>query len=64
MLDENELLEQLKLLRQEQIETLKKLESIQKPIFAQSGDKKKVLRIDYISFITTNTKGLDIYTTD
>ena len=33
MLDENELLEQLKLLRQEQIETLKKLESIQKPIF-------------------------------
>lgn len=64
MLDENELLEQLKLLRQEQIETLKKLDSIQRPIFAQSGDKKKVLRIDEISFITTNTKGLDIYTTD
>lgn len=47
-----------------QNELLKVLESVGKPIFVQLGDKKKVLRVNEISFITTNPKGLDIYTTD
>ena len=47
-----------------QNELLKVIESVGKPIFVQLGDKKKVLRVNEISFITTNPKGLDIYTTD
>lgn len=47
-----------------QNELLKVLESVGKPIFVQLGDKKKILRVNEISFITTNPKGLDIYTTD
>ena len=43
---------------------LKSLELIEKPIFVQDGDKKKVLRVYEICFITTNPKGLDIYTKD
>jgi DNA-binding LytR/AlgR family response regulator len=35
-----------------------------KPFFVQDGDKKKVLRISDICFITTNPKGLDIFTSD
>lgn len=60
----NELLSEIKTLRQEQTEVLKRLELVGKPLYVQDGDKKKVLRVDEISFITTNPKGLDIYTTD
>ena len=60
----NELLNEIKTLRQEQSGVLKRLEFVGKPLFAQDGDKKKVLRTEEISFITTNPKGLDIYTTD
>jgi DNA-binding LytR/AlgR family response regulator len=58
------LIENLISLKNEQSLVLKNLELIQKPIFVQVGDKKKVLRVNDISFITTNPKGLDIYTTD
>lgn len=47
-----------------QKELIKILETLDKPVFVQVGDKKKVLRIKDISFVTTNPKGLDIYTTD
>jgi DNA-binding LytR/AlgR family response regulator len=60
----NELLTEIKTLRQEQTGVLKRLEFVGKPLFVQDGDKKKVLRTDEISFITTNPKGLDIYSTD
>lgn len=60
----NELLSEIKILRLEQTGVLKRLEFINKPLYAQDGDKKKVLRVDEISFITTNSKGLDIYTID
>ena len=40
--------------------SIERLEILEKPIFVQDGDKKKVLRIPDICFITTNSKGLDI----
>ena len=55
-----ELIKNIKALKQ----SIEHLEAIDKPIFVQDGDKKKVLRIPQIAFITTNAKGLDIYTTD
>ena len=57
-----DLILELKELRKEQLELLKRLELIEKPLFVQDGDKKKALRVSDISFITTNPKGLDIYT--
>ena len=45
-------------------ESIERLELLEKPIFVQDGDKKKVIRIPEICFITTNSKGLDIYTLD
>jgi len=63
MTGENDLIELI-----EDIKSIKKsierLELLEKPIFVQDGDKKKVLRITDICFITTNSKGLDIYTLD
>jgi len=63
MTGENDLIELI-----EDIKSIKKsierLELLEKPIFVQDGDKKKVLRIPDICFITTNSKGLDIYTLD
>jgi DNA-binding LytR/AlgR family response regulator len=47
-----------------QNELLKVLQTVDKPVFVQVGDKKKILRINEISFVTTNPKGLDIYTSD
>ena len=60
----NELLAEVKAFRQEQIEILKILSFVDKPLFVQDGDKKKALKVLDIAFITTNPKGLDIYTTD
>jgi DNA-binding LytR/AlgR family response regulator len=63
MTGENDLIELI-----EDIKSIKKsierLELLEKPIFVQDGDKKKVLRIPDICFITTNSKGLDVYTLD
>lgn len=64
MPDENDLINKLDELLKQQTEVLKRLEFINKPLFVQDGDKKKVIRVDEICFITTNPKGLDIYTTD
>jgi len=64
MMDENQIINKLDELIKQQNETLKRLEILDKPIFVQDGDKKKVLRLSEIAFITTNSKGLDIYTTD
>ncbi len=58
----NDLLAEIKQLRQTQEEVLKTLELVGKSVWVQDGDKKKLLRISEISFITTNPKGLDIYT--
>jgi len=59
----NDLLAEIKQLRQTQEEVLKTLGLVGKSVWVQDGDKKKLLRIPEISFITTNPKGLDIYTT-
>ena len=64
MPEDNDLINKLDELLKSQLEVLKKLEGVEKPIFVQEGDKKKVLRIPEICFITTNPKGLDIYTSD
>jgi len=64
MPDDNDLINKLETLLQQQKEVLKKLESIEKPVFVQEGDKKRVLRVPEVCFITTNPKGLDIYTTN
>ncbi len=58
----NDLLAEIKQLRQTQEEVLKTLGIVGKSVWVQDGDKKKLLRIPEISFITTNPKGLDIYT--
>lgn len=47
-----------------QDEILKRLQAIDKPLFVQDGEKKRVLRVSEICFITTNPKGLDIFTAD
>lgn len=60
----NQLLSEIRTLRQEQAEVLKILAFVDKPLFVQDGDKKRALRVSDIAFITTNPKGLDIYTTD
>ena len=60
----NELLGEIRTLRQEQAEVLKVLAFVDKPLFAQDGVKKRILRVPEIAFITTNPKGLDIYTID
>ena len=60
----NELLNEIKALRQEQTQVLKRLELVEKPLFVQDGDKKRAIRVSDIAFITTNPKGLDIYTID
>ena len=60
----NELLAEIRTLRQEQAEVLKVLAFVDKPLFVQDGDKKRALRVHEIAFITTNPKGLDIYTID
>lgn len=49
------------LIRQQK-ETLKVLKAIEKPLFVQDGERKKILRVPEICFITTNPKGLDIHT--
>ena len=54
----------LLLLIKQQNQTLKRLSVVEKPVFVQDGDKKKVLRVSEIAFVTTNPKGLDIYTTE
>ena len=64
MQDENEIISKLDELINQQKETLKRLETVEKPVFVQLGDKKKVLRVWEICFVTTNPKGLDIYTSD
>jgi len=61
---ENEIILRLDELIKQQNETLKRLSTLNKPVFVQDGDKKKVLRISEIAFITTNPKGLDIFTLD
>ncbi len=58
----NDLLAEIKQLRQTQEDVLKTLEIVGKSVWVQDGDKKKLLRIPEISFITTNPKGLNIYT--
>ncbi len=55
-----ELIEDIKKIKK----SIEHLEILEKPIFVQDGDKKRVLRIPEICFITTNPKGLDIYTLD
>jgi DNA-binding LytR/AlgR family response regulator len=47
-----------------QDEILKRLYAMDKPVFVQDGEKKRVLRVSEICFVTTNPKGLDIFTTD
>ena len=64
MPDENEIISKLDELISQQKETLKRLQTVDKPVFVQLGDKKKVLRVWEICFVTTNPKGLDIYTSD
>lgn len=64
MESENEIISRLDELISQQNQTLKILSAVDKPVFVQDGDKKKVLRISEIAFITTNPKGLDIYTLD
>ena len=64
MEDENQIINKLDELIKIQSQTLKTLEFIEKPIFVQDGDKKKVLRVHEICFVTTNAKGLDIFTSD
>jgi DNA-binding LytR/AlgR family response regulator len=59
---EDQILQKLDELISQQKETLKALKTLDKPLFVQDGDKKKILRISEICFITTNPKGLDIYT--
>ena len=59
----NVLLAEIKTLRAEQTEILENLDLLEKPLWIQDGNKKKLLRPSEITFITTNPKGLDIYTT-
>ena len=59
-----ELLTEIKAFKQEQTEVLKILSFVDKPLFVQDGDKKRAIRVSEIAFITTNPKGLDIYTLD
>lgn len=56
-------LDELRHYRVQQEELLEKLTQIEKPVWVQDGHHKKLLRISEISFITTNARGLDIYTT-
>ena len=58
----NALLAEVKALREEQAEILENLDLLEKPLWIQDGNKKKLLRPSEITFITTNPKGLDIYT--
>ena len=60
----NDLLAEVKAFRQEQHEVLKILSFVDKPLFVQDGDRKRAVRVSEIAFITTNPKGLDIYTID
>ena len=57
------LLAEVKALREEQAEILENLDLLEKPLWIQDGNKKKLLRPSEITFITSNSKGLDIYTT-
>jgi DNA-binding LytR/AlgR family response regulator len=59
---EDQILQKLDELISQQKETLKVLKTLDKPLFVQDGDRKKLLRVSEICFITTNPKGLDIYT--
>jgi DNA-binding LytR/AlgR family response regulator len=64
MTEHDNLINKIDTLLKFQSDTIKNLELLQKPFFVQDGDKKKVLRISDICFITTNPKGLDIFTSD
>lgn len=63
-MDDNDLNNKLDEILKTQLQVLNALEAIEKPVFVQDGDKKRVLRIPEICFVTTNQKGLDIYTSD
>ena len=64
MAEDKDLANKIDELLKQQSEALKKLQVLEKPVFVQDGDKKRVLRIPDICFVTTNPKGLDIYTSD
>ena len=58
----DEIISRLDDLIRQQKETLKQLSTLEKPVFVQDGDKKKLIRIPDLCFVTTNPKGLDIHT--
>lgn len=64
MPEENEIIAKLDEIIKLQLETIKRLEIIEKPLFVQDGDKKKIIRLTEMCFITTNSKGLDVFTSD
>ena len=59
-----DILKELKQYAEEQKQILDHLAQVEKPLWVQEGEKKKLLRIGEIAFMTTNEKGLELYTID